>query len=73
MGMGDVKLALLLGVGLGWDVFGALIVAFLCVLPVALLILLRGGMAARKTTIPFGPFLSLGGLIVLFGPPLGVS
>jgi len=28
---------------------------------------------ARKATIPFGLFLSLGGLIVLFGPPLGVS
>jgi leader peptidase (prepilin peptidase)/N-methyltransferase len=70
MGMGDVKLALLLGVGLGWGVFGALLLAFLCVFPVALLVLIRGGMAARKTAVPFGPFLSLGALIVLFGPHL---
>ena|SRR5438445_9187156 len=71
MGMGDAKLALLIGVGLGWGVFGAVVVAFLCVFPVALLLLLlRGGLAARKTTIPFGPFLSLGALIVLFGPHL---
>jgi leader peptidase (prepilin peptidase) / N-methyltransferase len=70
MGMGDVKLLLLLGATLGWGVVGAVLIAFLCVLPVALLVLIRGGMAARKTTIPFGPFLSLGGLVVLFGPHL---
>jgi prepilin signal peptidase PulO-like enzyme (type II secretory pathway) len=34
------------------------------------LVLVRGGLAARKTTIPFGPFLALGALIVLFGPHL---
>jgi leader peptidase (prepilin peptidase) / N-methyltransferase len=70
MGMGDVKLALLLGAGLGWGVFSAVLVAFLCVFPVALLVLIRGGMAARKMTIPFGPFLSLGALIILFAPNL---
>jgi leader peptidase (prepilin peptidase)/N-methyltransferase len=70
MGMGDVKLALLLGAALGWQVAGAIVLAFLCVFPVALLILVRGGLAARKTTLPFGPFLSLGALIMLFGPPL---
>jgi leader peptidase (prepilin peptidase) / N-methyltransferase len=70
IGMGDVKLALLLGAALGWGVVGAVMLAFVCVFPVALLVLVRGGMAARKTTIPFGPFLSLGALIVLFGPHL---
>lgn len=70
MGMGDAKLALLLGAALGWGVFGALLLAFLCVFPLALLMLARGGLAARKTTIPFGPFLSLGGLIMLFVPYL---
>jgi leader peptidase (prepilin peptidase) / N-methyltransferase len=70
MGMGDVKLALLLGAALGWAVIGALLVGFLCVFPVALLVLIRGGAAARKSTVPFGPFLSLGALIVLFGPHL---
>jgi len=70
MGMGDVKLALLLGVALGWAVLGAVLLAFVCVFPVALLVLVRDGIAARKTTIPFGPFLALGALIILFGPQL---
>jgi leader peptidase (prepilin peptidase)/N-methyltransferase len=70
MGMGDVKLALLLGATLGWAVLGAVALAFLCVFPVALALLIRRGAAARKMTIPFGPFLSLGALIVLFGPHL---
>ena len=70
LGMGDVKLALLLGAALGWGVVGAVLLAFACVFPVALAILIRGGVAARKRAIPFGPFLSLGGLIVLFGPHL---
>jgi leader peptidase (prepilin peptidase) / N-methyltransferase len=70
MGMGDVKLALLLGAALGWQVAGAVALAFLCVFPVALLVLARGGLAARKTTIPFGPFLALGALIMLFVPYL---
>jgi leader peptidase (prepilin peptidase)/N-methyltransferase len=68
MGVGDVKLALLLGATLGWGVFGAVLLAFLCLFPVALLVLLRHGSSARNMTIPFGPFLSLGALIVLFGP-----
>jgi leader peptidase (prepilin peptidase) / N-methyltransferase len=70
MGMGDVKLTLLLGAALGWGVVGAVLIGFLCTFPVALVVLVRGGLAARKTTIPFGPFLSLGALIVLFGPHL---
>jgi leader peptidase (prepilin peptidase)/N-methyltransferase len=68
MGMGDVKLAMLIAIGLGWASIGALLVAFACVFPVALAILIRGGLAARKATIPFGPFLALGALIVLFAP-----
>jgi leader peptidase (prepilin peptidase)/N-methyltransferase len=71
VGMGDAKLALLLGAALGWQVVGAVMLAFICVFPVALWTLFRGGMAARKTTLPFGPFLSLGALIMLFGPHLG--
>jgi leader peptidase (prepilin peptidase) / N-methyltransferase len=70
MGMGDVKLALLLGAALGWQVAGAVVLACLCVFPVALVTLARGGLAARKATIPFGPFLSLGALIMLFVPYL---
>jgi leader peptidase (prepilin peptidase)/N-methyltransferase len=70
LGMGDVKLALFIGAGLGWGVFGALLVASLCVFPVALLVLARGGVAARKTTLPFGPFMSIGAIVVLFAPQL---
>jgi leader peptidase (prepilin peptidase)/N-methyltransferase len=70
MGMGDVKLALLLGAALGWGVVGAVLIAFLCTFPVAVFVLIRDGRGARGATIPFGPFLSLGGLIVLFGPHL---
>ena len=64
--MGDVKLMLLIGAALGWSVAGALLLAFACVFPVALAIVIRGGAAARKTSLPFGPFLALGALIMLF-------
>jgi prepilin signal peptidase PulO-like enzyme (type II secretory pathway) len=70
MGMGDVKLTLLIGAALGWGVVGAVLLGFLCTLPVALWVLIRGGLGARRTMIPFGPFLSLGALIVMFGPTL---
>lgn len=70
MGMGDVKLGLLLGVALGWSAMGAILLAFLLAFPVAVLVLLRDGLGARKRTIPFGPFLSLAGLIALLGPHL---
>jgi prepilin signal peptidase PulO-like enzyme (type II secretory pathway) len=76
MGMGDVKLAMLIGVALGWSVFLALAVAFASVLPVAVVLVARRGLAARKTPIPFGPFLAAGALFVLFasnvtGSPTG--
>jgi leader peptidase (prepilin peptidase) / N-methyltransferase len=70
MGMGDVKLALLLGAGLGWGVVGAVVVAFIVMFPVALAALIRGGLAARKATLPFGPFLALGALTILIVSPL---
>jgi prepilin signal peptidase PulO-like enzyme (type II secretory pathway) len=70
MGMGDVKLVVLLGSGLGWSVAGAVALAFLSVFPVALAVVIRGGLSARKTTLPFGPFLAFGGLFVLIVPHL---
>jgi leader peptidase (prepilin peptidase) / N-methyltransferase len=66
MGMGDVKLALLLGAALGKSVVVALVVGLVAPLPVAILVLLLRGPGARKTAIPFGPFLALGGLVALF-------
>lgn len=68
VGMGDVKLAALLGAALGWEAFAAILIGFVVVFPVAVAMLVRGGSEARKTAIPFGPFLALGALIVLFGP-----
>jgi prepilin signal peptidase PulO-like enzyme (type II secretory pathway) len=46
------------------------LLGFLCTVPVSLLLLVRGGLGARRAMIPFGPFLALGALIVLFGPHL---
>jgi prepilin signal peptidase PulO-like enzyme (type II secretory pathway) len=70
MGMGDVKLVMLLGAGLGAGVIGATTVACVSVFPVALAMMFRGGLAARKSTLPFGPFLALGGLVILIVPHL---
>jgi leader peptidase (prepilin peptidase) / N-methyltransferase len=70
VGMGDVKLAALLGVALGWNVINGLALGFLLMVPVAVAVLVRGGMAARKTTLPFGPFLALGGFVFLIAPHL---
>ncbi len=70
IGMGDVKLALLLGAGLGWGVIGALLIGFLATVPFAFAMLIRGGAAARKTMLPLGPFLAFGGLVILIVPRL---
>ncbi|MEO5576431.1 MAG: prepilin peptidase [Gaiellaceae bacterium] len=71
MGMGDVKLALLLGVMLGRVVPVALMVGMLSALVPAIVLLVRHGHAGRKMGIAFGPFLALGGAIGLFaGKPL---
>jgi leader peptidase (prepilin peptidase)/N-methyltransferase len=67
MGMGDVKLALLLGAALGWTVAAGLMVGFVAALLPAVVMILRHGSAARKMKIPFGPFLAFGGVVALFG------
>jgi leader peptidase (prepilin peptidase) / N-methyltransferase len=66
MGMGDVKLALLLGAMLGRTVPVALMVAMLAALVPSVALLARHGKAARKMGIPFAPFLALGGVVALF-------
>jgi leader peptidase (prepilin peptidase)/N-methyltransferase len=66
IGLGDVKLGLLLGAGLGKGVAVGLVLGFLAVFPVALVIMLRRGSAGRRTTIPFGPFLAFGAVAALF-------
>jgi len=66
VGMGDVKLAFLIGAGLGQAVITALFLGSLASVPVALWILARRGMEGRKETIPLGPFLAAGGILALF-------
>jgi leader peptidase (prepilin peptidase)/N-methyltransferase len=71
MGMGDVKLALLLGAALGRTVPVALMVGFVGALVPSLFLLARHGRSARKLAIPFGPFLALGAVVALFaGHPI---
>jgi len=62
MGMGDVKLAAVMGLFLGRDVAPAILVALLAGSLVGLAMIARYGAAARKRAIPFGPFLALGGV-----------
>jgi leader peptidase (prepilin peptidase) / N-methyltransferase len=71
MGMGDVKLALLLGAMLGKSVAVGLMLGMVAALVPSVVLLARHGLAARKMGIPFGPFLALGSVAALFwGPEL---
>ncbi|HZQ81372.1 MAG TPA: prepilin peptidase [Gaiellaceae bacterium] len=71
MGMGDVKLALLLGFMVGKTVPIALFAGMIFALVPSAVLFARHGVAARKMGIPFAPFLALGGLLALFaGKPL---
>jgi leader peptidase (prepilin peptidase)/N-methyltransferase len=66
LGMGDVKLALLLGAMLGAAVAVALFLGFVAALVPAVVLLARHGSAARKMAVPLVPFLSLGAIVALF-------
>jgi leader peptidase (prepilin peptidase)/N-methyltransferase len=66
MGMGDVKLALLLGAMLGKLVAVGLMLGMLFALVPSVVLLARHGSAARKMGIPFAPFLALGAVVALF-------
>jgi leader peptidase (prepilin peptidase)/N-methyltransferase len=65
MGMGDVKLALVIGAMLGRGALPALAIGSLLSLVPSIAILIRHGRAGRKIGFPFGPFLAAGALIVL--------
>lgn len=63
MGMGDVKLAGVIGLCVGREVIAALLVALVAgTLLGAAIAVRRGTAAARTTQVPFGPFLALGGV-----------
>jgi leader peptidase (prepilin peptidase) / N-methyltransferase len=63
MGLGDVKLAAVMGFFLGRAVGPAIFVALLSGSLVGLTMIARHGVDARKRAIPFGPFLALGGVV----------
>ena len=66
MGMGDVKLALLMGAALGKTVSVAMMAGMFAAFVPAVVLLAMHGSAARKIRIPFGPFLALGSVVALF-------
>jgi leader peptidase (prepilin peptidase)/N-methyltransferase len=71
MGMGDVKLALLLGAMLGRTVPVALFVGMAAALVPGIVLLARHGSKGRKMGVPLAPVLALGSLVALFwGHPL---
>jgi leader peptidase (prepilin peptidase)/N-methyltransferase len=64
MGMGDVKLTGMIGLFLGRGVVVALFAALIAsVLTGTALATRRGVYAARKTALPFGPYLAFGGVL----------
>jgi leader peptidase (prepilin peptidase)/N-methyltransferase len=66
MGMGDVKLALLMGAALGRTVTVALLLGMIAALVPSVVLFFRHGSKARKMGIPFAPFLALGSVVALF-------
>ena len=66
MGMGDVKLAFVLGIYLGRAVVPAMFAAFVAGALIGAAIIARMGVKeGRKAGIPFGPWLALGGIVGL--------
>jgi leader peptidase (prepilin peptidase) / N-methyltransferase len=67
MGMGDVKLAGVLGLYLGRAVASAILIALVAGIVVGIgVIAAKGAKEGRRTAVPFGPFLALGGVVALF-------
>jgi leader peptidase (prepilin peptidase)/N-methyltransferase len=70
MGMGDVKLAAVMGLFLGRYVAVAVLVAVILGTVVGGLVMARVGVEkGRKTAVPFGPFLAAGGVVALLAGP----
>jgi leader peptidase (prepilin peptidase) / N-methyltransferase len=66
LGMGDVKLALLLGAMLGASVTVAVMIGLFAALVPSVVLFSRHGAAARKMGVPLVPFLALGSVLALF-------
>ncbi|HEY0188565.1 MAG TPA: prepilin peptidase [Cellulomonas sp.] len=75
MGFGDVKLAGVLGLALGWVGWSALVVGWFAAFVLGGLVgvaLLATGRASRKTAIPFGPWMLVGAALgAVAGEPIG--
>ncbi|WP_338077078.1 prepilin peptidase [Cellulomonas hominis] len=75
MGLGDVKLAGVLGLYLGWAGWSSVVVGWFAAFVlggVFSLVLVLLGSAGRKTRIPFGPWMLLGAWVgLLVGEPVG--
>jgi leader peptidase (prepilin peptidase) / N-methyltransferase len=69
MGMGDVKLAGVMGLYLGKAVAPALLIGFAAGALFGLALIALHGAGARKQAVPFGPFLALGGIVAIFCGP----
>ena len=69
MGEGDVKMAALAGLAVGWPLVSeAAVISFIIGGATAVIILFANKNAGRKTALPYGPFLAAGMLItLLFG------
>jgi leader peptidase (prepilin peptidase) / N-methyltransferase len=71
MGMGDVKLALLIGALLGKTTPVGIMLGLLLALVPSAVLLVRHGARARRLAIPFAPFLAAGAVVALFaGHPI---
>jgi prepilin signal peptidase PulO-like enzyme (type II secretory pathway) len=69
MGMGDLKLAIPLGLIFGWpDIIFVLVFAFVIGAVVGVFAIARGK-NTMKGTLPFGPFLALGAATIFFWGP----
>lgn len=66
MGMGDVKLAGLIGLYLGRAAAPALLIGFAAGAIYGVVLIARHGPEARKRAVAFGPFLALGALVGVF-------
>jgi len=66
MGMGDVKLALLIGAMLGRTTPVGIMLGLLLGLIPSVVLIARHGSGARKLAIPFAPFLAAGAVVALF-------
>jgi leader peptidase (prepilin peptidase) / N-methyltransferase len=71
MGLGDVKMALMIGLGTGRYAFVAMFAGFVASTALSLYLFVRFGKKARKMGFPFGPFLAFGTVIaLLWGPQI---